>query len=935
MGAADALLGVDLDSGVVRTVESGVSGHPVQPVRLGDCSYGAWARGLGAVTVVCGDEEPRTSGLGGKASQLAFRVNRGQIVLNDTASGAVWDVDTPKPEKIDNWNAFTATKKVEDQDQKNDEQSSGDKRPPKAEPDNYGARPGRASVLHPLDNDSAPEGRLLSIVDVDQPGAGARVEISPDGQSLVLDLPEKARDIAFDYYIDDGRSNFSAHATVRVDVRAGAVNAPPRPREGHRPQKWRVPADGTMSVPVLGDWRDDRDSDSLVLDSATVVGGSQDGAVARTTADGRVRFTGSREGGAQFQVSYAVTDGRSAPVEKTLTFDVQKRLDRATFPPVAEPDVVRGEVGTPIKIRPLLNDLPGSDPGSPNAELALGGRLPGQAGTEIKTDLESGLITLVAARPGTYFLDYDAAYGNAPVDKSTIRVDVRPKPRSPGAPVAMPDTMTLFGQSAGIVDVLANDLDPAGGLLVVQRAEADLPGLLDVAVIDGRWVRISARQGDLPPTPQLIRYSISNGATSGITGEISVNHRPRPENDAPITTTDRVTVRAGTSITVPVLDNDLSPSGDRLGLVADAATQGDGANGVAGELEVDRPVDVTGDLGTAYVSGRSVRYVAPDLQERDSFDVHYVARNTTGQTAPGRLVVSVTPAGADNAPPEPPTLEARSVSGATTKIRIPGSGVDPDGDPVTVVGITSAPRLGRVVSYGGNFLEYQAYPRSTGTDQFEYSIMDSRGAVASGVVRVAVVSPEEPQPPLAVSDQLTVEPGRTAIVDPLANDYIAPSDDVTIELRDPSAGVELDPDTNLVSVPTPRTCARPSPTSSTRSATASRARSPSSRSISPSRSTTRRSCTTRSAAPTTARASRSTCWKAPTTLTVLLRACGWSRRWARRAHPRSRATASASTAAPTPSSCRSGWRTPTGRLPPRPSTSLPPERGSPTSSPTP
>ena len=44
-------------------------------------------------------------------------------------------------------------------------------------------------------------------------------------------------------------------------------------------------------------------------------------------------------------------------------------------------------------------------------------------------------------------------------------------------------------------------------------------------------------------------------------------------------------------------------------------------------------------------------------------------------------------------------------------------------------------------------------------------MVDSQGAFATGTVRVAVVAPGQPQPPLAVEDRLTVEPGRTAIRD--------------------------------------------------------------------------------------------------------------------------------------------------------------------------
>ena len=800
-----SVLAVDLDTGSTRVIADAASGTPTEPVRLGACSYAAWSGGQGTVAVQCGDGETQSSRLDGNASALTFRVNRGEIVLNDDTSGAVWDLDSPQPEKIDNWNAFTASKRVEDDDKKNDEQSSGDRTPPKAEPDQYGVRAGRTTILHPLDNDSAPQGRLLSIVDLGQPTGGATAQISPDGQTVVLQMPERARSTSFEYTIDDGRSSFSAHAAIEVGVRAETENEQPSLRAGFEPHRWQVPARGSMTVPVLSDWRDDKDGDTLVLDRAIAVGVGNSGAVARATSDGRVRFTGSREGGDTVQVEVEVSDGRTAPVKQVLTFDVQARLDRTTFPAVAEPDVVRGEVNTPIKITPLLNDLPGSDPATPNAELELGGKIPAQPGTSIKTDVEDGVVTFSADRPGTYFMDYDAAFGYAALARATIRVDVLPVPKSPGDPVAMPDTLTVFGQSAAVIDVLANDLDPAGGLLVVQGAEAESPDQLDVTVIDGRWLRVSARRGEMSPNPQLVRYSISNGSASGIEGEVTVSHRQVPADNFPVTTTDRVHVRAGSSVSIPVLDNDIAPSGDRLTLVADAA------EGIPGELDVSVPPDVKGDVGTALVSGRTVRYIAPDLKERDSFDVHYIARSSTGETTTGKVIVTITPRADPNTPPEPPTLEGRAVSAATIKIRLPGSGVDPEGDPVTVAGITSAPRLGRVLSYGGNFLEYQAYPRTAGTDEFEYSVVDGRGGVATGVVRVAVVPPVQPQPPLAVADELTVEPGRTAVFDPLANDYVAPGDEVRLSLVDAPSGVSLDPKTDLISVPAPETMTGESP----------------------------------------------------------------------------------------------------------------------------
>ncbi|HSU02058.1 MAG TPA: fibronectin type III domain-containing protein [Nocardioides sp.] len=807
VGGPDELLSVDLDSGDVTTIASR-SGTAVEPVRLGACVFGAWSGGVGSVAVQCGSEDVRERDLGGDATNLAFRVNRGEIVLNDANSGTVWDVETENPQRIADWEAFTSKKKDTEDENENENQTQADKRPPQAKPDAYGVRAGRTTVLHPLDNDSAPQGRLLSIVDVDQPTGGARVEISPDGQTLVLQMPDRARPATFDYYIDDGRNGLSAHATVAVDVRSDVANEAPELRAGYRKPTYRVPHDGSLAVPVLADWRDDRDGDTLILDSAQAVGGDESGASARTTADGRIRFnapTVEADGPQTVRVDFAVTDGRSDPVRKSLSFAVQAPRDQDTFPPTAQPDVVRGEVGKPIKIRPLLNDLPGSDPNDPDAELSLGGKVPQQPGAKVVSDLDAGQVTVTADAAGTYFLSYDAGYGNADLDQGTIRVDVKPRPKRAAEPIAMPDTLTVYGQAPGIVDVLANDLDPAGGLLVVQRAVPARAGQLDVAVIDGRWLRISAVGPDLRPQTQTISYTISNGASSGASGEVVVTQRAAPADNTPITVADKVVVRAGAAVSAPVLDNDVSPSGDRLTLLGDLAD-----NDAAGQLAVKAPIDVTGDVGRAFISGRVVRYVAPaDIEERDTYDVTYVAQNLDGLRASGVLRVTVVPADDPNDAPEPPTLEGRVASGDTVKVRIPGVGIDRNGDPVTVTGITSAPRLGRILSSGGNFLEYQAYPRTVGTDEFSYSVVDSQGAFATGTVRVAVVEPGQPQPPLAVADRLTVEPGRTATFDPLANDFVATGDAVEVRLLDAPDGARLDEETNLVSVPAPSSLAAP------------------------------------------------------------------------------------------------------------------------------
>ena len=450
-----------------------------------------------------------------------------------------------------------------------------------------------------------------------------------------------------------------------------------------------MPAGGVLDVPVLPDWRDRSDGDPIAVTNAEAASGVRSGADARVTASGQIRVTAPAVGG-PLEVHYTVSDGIGGDVERDLVVDVQDPKARQAFPGVAEPDVITGQVGEPITLSPLDNDQPGSDPLTPDARLSLAGKLPSPGGAETTTDLVEGTVTFSASAADTYFLDYDAAYGNAPLAQGTIRIDVRNPERPPDAPVAMPDTALISGQEAILVDVLRNDLDPAGGLLTVQAADARDRDQLDVAVVDGRWVRIAARQGELQPNPSLVRYEITNGSRSGIEGEIVVTQRD-PERDLPVTEKDAVTVRAGAAVAIPALDNDFSPSGGELSLVEHVADE------ASGQLTVRPQGDEKIPTGQAFVTGNFVRYVAPaDLTDVQTLTITYLAANADGVSAPGKIEVTVVPTQRQNQPPEPPALEGRVVAGDSTTLTLPGSGVDPDGDAVTLLGDLLGAQPGRV-----------------------------------------------------------------------------------------------------------------------------------------------------------------------------------------------------------------------------------------------
>jgi len=179
--------------------------------------------------------------------------------------------------------------------------------------------------------------------------------------------------------------------------------------------------------------------------------------------------------------------------------------------------------------------------------------------------------------------------------------------------------------------------------------------------------------------------------------------------------------------------------------------------------------------------------------------VAYVVQNAAGDQAVGQLHVTVVPPPTDEVPNRPPTpgpVEARAFAGQTVVVSVPTTGVDVDGDAVSVVGIATAPSLGRIVAVNATTFTYQAFPTSVGTDSFTYVVKDRFGGMGQAGVRLGITPPGSPQPPVAVDDHLTAAPGAKLTLDVLANDVRTADDTVTIlplAQRNPElpAGVEL------------------------------------------------------------------------------------------------------------------------------------------------
>src|SRR5699024_2848855 len=123
-----------------------------------------------------------------------------------------------------------------------------------------------------------------------------------------------------------------------------------------------------------------------------------------------------------------------------------------------------------IKVEPLVNDR---DPRGRDLRLAQVG---GAEGAAIETRLDDGVFILTSDSPGTYYVEYTAANEDGLSAEGLVRVDV--EARADRAPIAVADMALLPPGGSVLVDVLANDVDPSGGVIAVERV--DPPQNLDV-----------------------------------------------------------------------------------------------------------------------------------------------------------------------------------------------------------------------------------------------------------------------------------------------------------------------------------------------------------------------------------------------------------------------------------------------------------------------
>jgi hypothetical protein len=749
-----------LDGSAATVADVGRPGTPATPVSLNGCVYAAWS-GAGKYLRECTNpaDNSRADIPGANArSELVFRVNRDIVVLNDVTSGNVWLV-TENMRLVANWDEIVPPPdKNDDQDDPAADDNpvdtlpdrSKENRPPSAVDDQFGVRPGRTSVLPVLDNDSDPDGDVLTAqLQGDNPSAGT-VQPVYDGTGLQVKVPADAAGTSqFQYHVSDGRGG-TAGATVSLTVRDPASNEPPKQK---RIPTLVVEQGKSISQNVLTDWRDP-DGDDLLLVGARP---AREGSQVRIRADGLLTFEDAGDALGKKDVVITVSDGRDQ-VEGTVVVDVRPKGD---LPPKANADHVAGMAGQDILVSPLKND---SDPTGEGLRLTRVAGPPGQVTTP---DYRTGTFTFRAENAGSYYATYLVTNGPHS-SEGLVRIDVAPAGAGRGDPVAVADLALLPVGGEVLLDALANDSDPAGGVLVIQSVGLPRNSAVAVAVVDHRILRITDVRGLTGPTS--LAYTVSNGMASA-TGQVTILPIPAPAKLLPpVAAPDDITVRANDVATIAVLANDSHPNGAKLKL---------------------KPVLVQGidpAQGLLAVSGDVLRFKAGAA----GGTVHaiYAVTGPDGQEDSAQVTIHIRAAGS-NSRPLPQHVTGRVVAGNTTRITIPLDGIDPDGDSVTLVGLEQAPRKGTAV-VGAYYVEYTAPANASGQDTFSYVVEDRFGARSTARVTVGVApAPGTNQSPVAVEDSITVLPGRHVSVDVLANDSDPDGDNIALAANGLEAAPEL------------------------------------------------------------------------------------------------------------------------------------------------
>ncbi|MBB3994588.1 Ca2+-binding RTX toxin-like protein [Sulfitobacter undariae] len=395
-------------------------------------------------------------------------------------------------------------------------------------------------TVNVLANDTDPEGDDLSVVSATSPDGD--VVVNDDGTLSFTPAPGFTGEATVSYTISDG--TLTDTAEVAITVSNATDNFAPVATDDTA----ETDEETLVNIDVLGNDTDPED-DPLTVIEAT----SNDGTVV-INDDGTLDFTPNDDFFGEAVIDYTVTDGNGGFDDSRVIVTVNNVNDA----PIANDDQAVTGTGEPVTIPVLGNDSdPDGDPldvidaTSPDGDVVIN---------------DDGTITFTPndGFTGDTTIDYTVSDGNGGTDTAQVSVSVG---EVSGPPVAVDDLAETDEDTPVVIDVLDNDSDPDGDPLTVTAATSPNG---DVVINDDGTITFT-------PAPDFngeatITYDITDGNGGVDVAEVTVT--VNPVNDGPLAEDDTAVANTGSTLIVPVLDNDSDPEGDPLTVISASSPNG-------------------------------------------------------------------------------------------------------------------------------------------------------------------------------------------------------------------------------------------------------------------------------------------------------------------------------------------------------------------------
>lgn len=756
------MIRVPLDDAPPARVTGGADdyGQPARPVVLDGSAYGAWLDQTGGRLWRDGEGETPLDYGTQELSDIrrpVFSFSGSTMILNETRSGWVWSM--PDGRLVPSSQDWSLDDRTTVETAPSDEESKVviDPKPPVAEADAFGVRAGALVSLPVLLNDHDPNDDVLSIDPTSVTGldpAFGSVTITDSGGRLAVQVaPDASGSATLSYRVTDGTGQDGLYSEV-TSVTVGTV-----PEERNSAPEWcgtdgclaewpapEVAPGGTVTVPALTGWVDP-EGDPVMLLSVDNVSGT--GAVASTpSGDVVYQHPDASDTSAQtVELLVTVADTHGAAATRPLYVQVlpEPEVTAESFTVI---DTESG--GLTVDVAPHVTGTAGT--------LTLSSvRVLDDAQAEAVADAGGTNFDFTADGPGTYRVSYTVTSGEAE-DTAIARITILPRD-APAQLATAPVIAFVHPKEDATIDVFTAVSNPTRRVLLLSDVSAEVaPGAsLQVDEVAQNFIRVTGTTATGEPGPLgTVHYTVSDGtddAGSRITGQATVYLLPTALELAPIAVDDAVVVRVGAQVDIPVLENDVAPSGSAITL---------------------NPASVSSfaDDALAFASGDLLRYLAPSEpgEHRIEYSIFSSGSPSLADTATVRVTVIPDDS---NRPPRPETLEGRVLSGQATVIPLRAFGVDPDGDSVKLDRIVTQPQVGSAtISADGDAIVYTSAPGDRGQRDFTYRVMDGVGATGVGTVRVGVLDRQSNPSPVTFTDYVQVQVGsdNAVRVSPLAND---------------------------------------------------------------------------------------------------------------------------------------------------------------------